>query len=46
MGVRLIWFRNGSDEDFYDEAKEPSDPSAEGSSGLHIKCAVHTDISE
>jgi hypothetical protein len=42
MGTGFIWFRKGVDDDFYDDDNEPSDPSAAGSSGIHIKWAGHT----
>jgi hypothetical protein len=46
MGTGFIWFRKGSDDDSYDDDNELSDPSTEGSSGLHIKWAVHTNSTE
>ena len=46
MGTGLILFRKGMEDDFYDKDNEPSDPLAAGSSGLHIKWAVHTNNRE
>jgi len=46
MGTGFIWFRKGLDDDFCDDDNEPLDPSAAGSSGLHIKWAVHTNSRE
>lgn len=46
MGTGFFWFGKGLDDDFYDDDNEPSDPSAAGSGGLHIKWAVHTDSRE
>jgi len=41
-----MWFRKGLHDEFYDEDNEPLDPSAAGSSGLHIKWTVRTNIRE